>query len=71
MTNSEEPTFDELMAEAGEQDGPHPDNPLACPDHFEVKHRDGKPAWCNKCGWNRGYPAQPAIKYGTPRERRT
>lgn len=25
-----------------------------CPNHKEVQHRDGKPPWCNRCGWNRG-----------------
>lgn len=22
----------------------------ACPNHFPVQHRDGKPPWCGRCG---------------------
>lgn len=38
-----------------------------CDDHREHQHRDGKPPWCNRCGWNRGRPAIVAQQYGTPR----
>lgn len=35
-----------------------------CPNHKEVQHRDGKPPWCNRCGWNRGSEAVDPIKWG-------
>lgn len=35
-----------------------------CPNHKEVQHRDGKPPWCNRCGWNRGRPGVDPIKWG-------
>lgn len=38
-----------------------------CDRHIETQHRDGKPPWCNACGWNRGRPAIPARQIGTPR----
>lgn len=33
-----------------------------CDNHIEIQHRDGKPPWCRRCGWNRGRPATPAVK---------
>lgn len=41
--------------------GSHPHWPF-CPDHLEVQHRDGKPPWCETCGWNRGRPATPPTR---------
>lgn len=41
--------------------------PPACITHVEVPHRDGRPPWCNACGWNRGRLAVAAQKYGDPR----
>jgi hypothetical protein len=41
--------------------------PPDCPEHREVQHRDGKPAWCRTCGWRHGRPATPAVKLGKPR----
>ena len=38
-----------------------------CPEHREIQHRDGQPPWCHACGWNRGRPAIPPRKLGTPR----
>lgn len=40
-----------------------PEEPYpACRDHHEVQHRDGKPPWCEACGWNRGRPAVPPVQ---------
>ena len=39
---------------------PYPD----CENHTEVQHRDGKPPWCDYCGWNHGVPAVDPAKYG-------
>lgn len=44
--------------------------PPECEDHRERQHRDGKPPWCPHCGWNRGRPAEPAQRLGTPRNTR-
>lgn len=35
-----------------------------CDRHSEVQHRDGKPPWCNACGWHRGSLGSPAQHYG-------
>lgn len=55
------------LAREREQDPEWPE----CEEHEEVQHRDRKPPWCNACGWNRGRPARPARKLGTPRSERT
>jgi hypothetical protein len=34
-----------------------------CEGHNEVQHRDGKPPWCDYCGWNRGVQIEP-TKWG-------
>lgn len=36
--------------------------PPPCAAHREVQHRDGKPPWCDTCGWNHGRPAIPAAR---------
>ena len=33
-----------------------------CDSHKEVQHRDGKPPWCNNCGWRHAKPATPAVQ---------
>lgn len=38
-----------------------------CGQHKEVQHRDGKPPWCGRCGWNRGRSAVEPRKMGEPR----
>lgn len=53
-----------------QSDRPEPDRPdpsdtallgyPPCESHKEVQHRDAKPPWCDRCGWNRGRPALPA-----------
>jgi hypothetical protein len=43
--------------------------PPPCPDHVERQHRDGKPPWCNRCGWTRALSA-PATKHGKSRAER-
>lgn len=64
-------------------DGKHSDRhtpSCGCPDavdaetepwqhdgHRLVQHRDGKPPWCNACGWSSPLPAIPARKVGEPR----
>lgn len=42
------------------------DTPPPCPDHREVQHRDGKPPWCPRCGWNHGRPATPPRQVKMP-----
>lgn len=38
-----------------------------CRAHKEVQHRDAKPPWCDRCGWNRGRTAVEPAKVGEPR----
>lgn len=38
--------------------------PPGCVEHKEVQHRDGKPRWCNACGWNWGHPMVFPQQYG-------
>jgi hypothetical protein len=38
--------------------------PPPCLDHREIQHRDGKPPWCDACGWRHEMPARPAMKLG-------
>lgn len=48
-----------VLAEQGSRERP-PYPP--CAGHKEVQHRDGKPPWCDACGWNRGHPAVPPVR---------
>lgn len=44
---------------------PEPVNPPAPwehPGHNPVQHRDGKPPWCDGCGWSSPVPARPAVQ---------
>jgi hypothetical protein len=34
-----------------------------CGNHVAVQHRDGKPPWCDSCGWNRGQAAVPPRQW--------
>lgn len=43
------------------------DEPPPCENHKEIQHRDGKPPWCNACGWSHGRPAIEARQLGSPR----
>jgi hypothetical protein len=36
--------------------------PPPCSNHSESQHRDGKPPWCNACGWGWGRPATPPFQ---------
>lgn len=40
-----------------------PEQPPVCPDHVEVQHRDGKPPWCNRCGWQHRVSGRPARNW--------
>lgn len=31
--------------------------------HLPTQHRDGKPPWCNACGWSSPIPAASAVQY--------
>lgn len=35
--------------------------------HRPVQHRDGKPPWCDACGFDSPTPARPAVRRGEPR----
>jgi hypothetical protein len=44
--------------------------PPVCREHREVQHRDGKPPWCNACGWSHGQHAVGPVMLGEPRGKR-
>lgn len=36
--------------------------PPPCPDHVERQHRDRKPPWCDRCGWQHAVSGRPAAQ---------